>query len=51
VRKQNNLPVFLVYISEFIGNTPLVRINSLSDALGVEILAKAEVSFSKRFFK
>ncbi len=26
------------------GNTPLVRINSLSDALGVEILGKAEVS-------
>ena len=27
-----------------LGNTPLVRINSLSDALGVEILGKAEVS-------
>lgn len=26
-----------------LGNTPLVRINSLSDALGVEILGKAEV--------
>lgn len=26
-----------------IGNTPLIRINSLSDALGVEILGKAEV--------
>jgi len=26
-----------------VGNTPLVRINSLSDALGVEILGKAEV--------
>lgn len=26
-----------------IGNTPLVRINSLSNALGVEILGKAEV--------
>ena len=26
------------------GNTPLVRIDSLSDALGVEILGKAEVS-------
>ena len=25
------------------GNTPLVRINSLSNALGVEILGKAEV--------
>lgn len=25
------------------GNTPLVRINSLSDALGVDILGKAEV--------
>ncbi|THH05968.1 hypothetical protein EW145_g4416 [Phellinidium pouzarii] len=29
-------------ISGLIGNTPLVRINSLSDALGVEILGKAE---------
>lgn len=28
----------------FPGNTPLVRIKSLSDALGVEILGKAEVS-------
>lgn len=28
------------------GNTPLVRINSLSDALGVEILGKAEVGLS-----
>jgi len=27
-----------------VGNTPLMRINSLSDALGVEILGKAEVS-------
>jgi cysteine synthase len=27
------------------GNTPLVRINSLSNALGVEILGKAEVSY------
>ena len=27
----------------FTGNTPLVRINSLSNALGVEILGKAEV--------
>lgn len=26
-----------------IGNTPLVRIPSLSDALGVEIVGKAEV--------
>ena len=26
-----------------LGNTPLVRINSLSNALGVEILGKAEV--------
>jgi cysteine synthase len=26
-----------------LGNTPLIRINSLSDALGVEILGKAEV--------
>lgn len=28
------------------GNTPLVRINSLSNALGVEILGKAEVRIS-----
>lgn len=32
-----------------IGNTPLVRINSLSDALGVEILGKAEVSILYMF--
>jgi hypothetical protein len=25
------------------GNTPLVRVDSLSDALGIEILGKAEV--------
>ena len=30
----------------FSGNTPLVRINSLSNALGVEILGKAEVRSS-----
>ena len=29
------------------GNTPLVRIKSLSDALGVEILGKAEVDQNK----
>ncbi|KAL1410343.1 Cysteine synthase 2 [Vanrija albida] len=29
-------------VSGLIGNTPLVRINSLSDALGVEILGKCE---------
>lgn len=29
------------------GNTPLIRINSLSDALGVEILGKAEVGTSE----
>ncbi len=40
-----------------LGNTPLVRINSLSDALGVEILGKAEVCplplhiFPKNWFK
>ena len=28
------------------GNTPLVRIDSLSDALGIEILGKAEVSIA-----
>jgi cysteine synthase len=32
-----------IYFTSFVGNTPLVRINSLSDALGVEILGKAEV--------
>lgn len=30
-------------LAYFTGNTPLVRINSLSNALGVEILGKAEV--------
>jgi cysteine synthase len=36
-----------------IGNTPLVRIKSLSDALGVEILGKAEVCphVELRYFK
>ncbi|KZT71729.1 PALP-domain-containing protein [Daedalea quercina L-15889] len=29
-------------VTGLIGNTPLVRINSLSDALGVEVLGKAE---------
>ncbi|KAI9463362.1 PALP-domain-containing protein [Russula earlei] len=29
-------------VTGLIGNTPLIRINSLSDALGVEILGKAE---------
>jgi len=29
-------------VTGLIGNTPLLRINSLSDALGVEILGKAE---------
>lgn len=33
----------IVTLAINIGNTPLVRINSLSDALGVEILGKAEV--------
>ena len=32
-----------MHLTVVIGNTPLVRINSLSDALGVEILGKAEV--------
>ncbi|KAK7044166.1 Cysteine synthase 2 [Paramarasmius palmivorus] len=32
----------LVGVTGLIGNTPLIRINSLSDALGVEILGKAE---------
>ena len=34
--------------SHYPGNTPLVRINSLSDALGVEILGKAEVGISSK---
>lgn len=34
--------VILDGVTGLIGNTPLVRINSLSDALGVEILGKAE---------
>lgn len=33
-----------------IGNTPLVRIRSLSEATGCEILAKAEVRYRHRFF-
>lgn len=33
-----------------LGNTPLVRINSLSDALGVEILGKAEVRADSNLF-
>ena len=45
--KRNDLLIFLVFKSGFTGNTPLVRINSLSDALGVEILGKAEVSLPK----
>ncbi len=49
--KRSNFLAFLVFISEFTGNTPLVRINSLSDALGVEILGKAEVSLPKRFYE
>lgn len=32
-----------------LGNTPLVRIKSLSDALGVEILGKAEVGGTNRY--
>ena len=35
-----------IEVHEYAGNTPLVRINSLSDALGVEILGKAEVGTS-----
>jgi cysteine synthase A len=34
-------------LSWHLGNTPLVRINSLSDALGVEILGKAEVRMNR----
>jgi cysteine synthase A len=30
-------------VRAYSGNTPLIRINSLSDALGVEILGKCEV--------
>jgi cysteine synthase A len=32
-----------------VGNTPLMRIKSLSDALGVEILGKTEVSLKNAF--
>ena len=32
-----------------VGNTPLMRIKSLSDALGVEILGKTEVSLKNTF--
>ncbi len=39
----------IVILICLIGNTPLVRINSLSDALGVEILGKAEVRVHWRF--
>jgi cysteine synthase A len=35
------------FVIPCVGNTPLVRINSLSDALGVEILGKAEVRESR----
>ena len=46
IGERNNTLALLDFTSEFTGNTPLVRINSLSDALGVEILGKAEVSLS-----
>jgi hypothetical protein len=36
-------PVLTSGIEGLIGNTPLIRINSLSEATGCEILAKAEV--------
>jgi cysteine synthase A len=36
----------LAKLMHWTGNTPLVRINSLSDALGVEVLGKAEVIFT-----
>ena len=42
--KRNDFIAFLIFNIRVQGNTPLVRINSLSDALGVEILGKAEVS-------
>lgn len=41
VNLRNNI---LIRLSTLItGNTPLVRVDSLSDALGIEILGKAEV--------
>ena len=50
IGERNNTLTLLDFTSEVTGNTPLVRINSLSDALGVEILGKAEVSKSiKRY--
>jgi cysteine synthase A len=36
-------PAIAIGIEGCIGNTPLIRIRSLSDATGCEILAKAEV--------
>lgn len=38
--------LFASFVHNRSGNTPLVRIQSLSDALGVEILGKAEVEAS-----
>lgn len=38
-----NMCACVLSVDSVSGNTPLVRINSLSNALGVEILGKAEV--------
>ena len=40
-------PAIVDGVEGCIGNTPLIRIKSLSEATGCEILAKAEVWFSK----
>lgn len=42
------LPMIREGIEGCIGNTPLIRIKSLSDATGCEILAKAEVDILHR---
>lgn len=42
-------PAIVDGVEGCIGNTPLIRIKSLSEATGCEILAKAEVRFFKAF--
>jgi len=44
-------PAIVDGIEGCIGNTPLIRIKSLSDATGCEILAKAEVRMAEVFLK
>ena len=40
--KMNQMPAVKKDLWDLIGNTPLVRLNSLSDATGCDILGKAE---------